>query len=160
MIYKTTIFFFFLSSLFNAPTSFSDKALEDVFVSKDDKNIAFKEILSKYKGKKIVIDVWASWCKDCVGGLPKVKALQKEYPEVVFLFLSLDKSVESWKKGIDRFEVLGEHYFMQSGWKGDFAKFLNLDWIPRYMVVDEQGEISLFKAIKSTDIKIIEALKK
>ena len=47
---------------------------------------------------------------------------------------------------------------MQSGWKGAFGTFLDLDWIPRYMVIDKQGNIKLFKATKATDIKIIEAI--
>lgn len=142
------------------PAQFSGKALNDTFITLDEKEVTFKEIINKYKGKKVVIDVWASWCKDCIVGMPKVKKLQKEYPDVVFLFLSLDKSVKKWKKGIERFNLTGEHYFMQSGWKGDFGNFLNLDWVPRYLVVDKTGAIQLFKAIKATDKKVVEALKK
>ena len=28
---------------------------------------------------------------------------------------------------------------MQSGWKGAMGTFLDLDWIPRYMIIDKQG---------------------
>ena len=38
-------------------------------------------------------------------------------------------------------------------------KILNSNWIPRYMVIDEQGDITLFKAKKATDKRIKEALK-
>jgi hypothetical protein len=89
-----------------------------------------------------------------------LKKLQKENPEVSYVFLSLDKTTNSWKKGIDRFQIKGEHYFMQEGKKGEFGDFLNLWWIPRYMVVNESGEITLFKATKITDKNILEALKK
>jgi len=156
---------FFISLLFtgctlSTPTQFSEKALNDMFITLDNDSITFKEILFKYKGKKVLIDVWASWCKDCIVGLPRAKELQKEFPETVFLFLSLDKTVDSWKRGIKRFDIKGEHYFMQSGWDGNFGDFLNLNWIPRYVVVDEEGKISMFKATKSKSKRIVNALKK
>jgi thiol-disulfide isomerase/thioredoxin len=144
----------FLSCNAQEPTSFSKEALNDTFITLEGENISFNEILKKYKGSTIVIDIWASWCKDCVGGMPKVKALQKEHQEVTYVFLSLDKTQEAWKKGIEKYNVVGNHYFMQSGWKGDFGTFVALDWIPRYMVVDKEGNIKLYKAVEADDKKI------
>ncbi len=142
------------------PTQFSSEALHDTFVTLTGESIAFKDILEAHQGKTIVIDIWASWCSDCIKGMPKVKALQKDYKDAVYVFLSLDRSQEAWKKGIKKYNVSGEHYFMQSGWKGAFGDFVNLNWIPRYMVINEQGNIELFKAVKADDHKLIEALKK
>lgn len=142
-----------------APKEFSEKALTDIFISEKGSEILFSKILKKHQGKQIVIDVWASWCKDCIKGMPKVKELQNKNPETVFMFLSLDKSLESWKNGIKKYNVKGEHYFMQTGWKGEFATFLDLDWIPRYLVIGKEGNIKLFKAIKADDSKLQEALK-
>ena len=141
----------FLSCSVYTPTEFSNEALEDVFISMDKKEVKFKEILAKNKGKKIVIDVWASWCKDCLEGLPDVKKLQEENPEIVYLYLSLDRDVESWKSGVNRLKIKGQHYFMQSGWKGSFGEFLGLSWIPRYLVIDEKGKIIVFNETKVTN---------
>lgn len=141
------------------PTIFSSAALNDTFYSLQDENLTFETVLKSYEGKIILIDVWASWCSDCLKSMPKVKALQQAHSDVVFLFLSLDKSVDSWKKGIKKYKVDGEHYYMQSGWKGDFGNFLDLDWIPRYLVIDKTGTITVFKAIKADDIKLKDALK-
>jgi thiol-disulfide isomerase/thioredoxin len=117
-------------------------------------------MLQKYKGNKVLIDVWASWCGDCMKGLPSVRNLQKEYPEVIFLFLSVDKNKSAWKKGIDRFQIKGAHYNLPKGIKsGEFVDFINLGWIPRYMVIDEQGKISLFKATSASASSVAEALK-
>ncbi|MDY0780151.1 TlpA disulfide reductase family protein [Tenacibaculum sp. IB213877] len=142
------------------PTQFSQKALNDIFISLDEKTTTFQEVINQYKGKKVLIDVWASWCGDCIKGLPKVVTLQNENPDVVFLFLSLDKNLDEWKTGIEKYNVNGEHYFMKSGWEGDFGSFLGLDWIPRYVVVDEKGHISMYKAVEANDSQILEALKK
>jgi hypothetical protein len=43
---------------------------------------------------------------------------------------------------------------------GEFVNFISLGWIPRYMVIDERGNISLFKATSASDSAIIEALEK
>jgi hypothetical protein len=43
---------------------------------------------------------------------------------------------------------------------GDLVEFLNVSWIPRYIVVNEKGEITLFKATDASDKDIISALKK
>ena len=127
-------------------------------VTTENKPITFAEILKKYEGKTIVIDVWASWCSDCVKGMPKVKELQEKNPEVTFLFISMDKSYESWLKGIEKYEVRGEHYLTTDGMKGVFGKSIDLEWIPRYMVVDKKGKIALYKVIEADDEKLIKTL--
>lgn len=134
--------------------NFPGKALQDVFLSLENEEIAFYDILKKYEGKTVFIDVWASWCKDCIEEMPKLKELQKEYNDVVFLFLSLDRDLRSWKKGIGSYDLQGEHYYVLSGWKGDFGSAIRLDWIPRYMIINPMGEISLYKAVELDDSNI------
>ncbi|MDX1277837.1 TlpA disulfide reductase family protein [Oceanihabitans sediminis] len=148
----------FLGCKEQTPTQFTDEALQDVLITLKGDEISFENILKKYEGKKILIDVWASWCGDCIKGMPKVKALQEENKEVVFLFLSADKTLESWKEGIEKYKVKGEHYFMPDGMKSVFSNSINVDWIPRYLIVDPQGNIKLFKAIKADDSKLLDAL--
>lgn len=140
------------------PKVFSAAALNDTFINLDGSSVPFQGILEANKGKTIVIDIWASWCSDCIKGMPKVKDLQKKYGNVTYVFLSLDKTQAAWKKGIEKYNVIGQHYFMQSGWKGPFGEFVQLDWIPRYMVVDKQGKIKLFKAIEADDKQIKQLL--
>tara|TARA_R110000868_G_scaffold183890_1_gene425231 strand:+ start:937 stop:1425 length:489 start_codon:yes stop_codon:yes gene_type:complete len=140
------------------PKQFSEAALNDTFVSLEGKSVAFKDILETYKGQTLVIDIWASWCGDCLKGMPKVKALQEDYQDVTYIFLSLDRGQDAWKKGIKKYKVEGEHYYMQSGWEGPFGEFVDLDWIPRYMVVDAEGKIKLFKAVKADDKRIKQIL--
>ncbi|MFD2541933.1 TlpA family protein disulfide reductase [Lacinutrix gracilariae] len=140
------------------PTQFTQEALNDTFISFEGENISFKQILEKHKGSTILIDVWASWCGDCIQGMPKVKVLQETNTEMVFLFLSADKSITSWKKGINKYQVKGEHYFMPKGMKSIFSKSIDLDWIPRYLIIDAQGNIKLYKAIKADDSELLKAL--
>ena len=160
---NSLLVFLFVTTLLSCQnrveTQFSEAALNDEFVTLNGDSILFKTILEKHLGNTVFIDVWASWCKDCLEGLPSVKELQQKHPEVDFVYLSLDKTQKAWKKGIDRLEIKGDHYFMQSGWKGAMGTFLDLDWIPRYMIIDKQGSIKVFKAIKTTDITLLNNLK-
>ena len=152
------VFLFLVIGCHN-PTRFSNEALSEKFVSISQQDVTFQNILKKHQGNKILIDIWASWCRDCILTLPDLKQLQHENPKVHFVFLSLDKSKERWVKATDRLKIKGDHYFMAEGKKGTFGKFLGLWWIPRYMVINESGEITLFKATKITDKNILNALK-
>lgn len=140
-------------------SDFSNEALSEKLTTLDGSQIAFKDILEKYKGKTIVIEAWASWCSDCVKAMPKVKELQANHPNVVYLFLSLDKTAEKWKLGIEKHELIGEHYLVSDGMKGAFGQAINLDWIPRYIIVDKTGKIVLYRAIETDFEKINTVLK-
>jgi len=161
---KTAYILLFLISVLNCkaqekPTQFSEAALNDTFIALDGDATTFKAILESNKGNTIIVDIWASWCSDCIKGMPKVKKLQENYPDLAYVFLSLDKTQDAWKKGIEKYGVNGQNYFMQSGWKGPFGEFVKLDWIPRYMIIDQNGNIKLFKAIEADDEQLIKILK-
>lgn len=139
-------------------TNFRKEALSNAMVTVENEPIEFAEILKKYEGKTIVIDVWASWCSDCIKGMPKLKELQVKYPDAIYLFISMDKTYEAWKNGIEKYDVNGEHYLTSDGMKGVFGKSIDLNWIPRYMVVDKTGKIALYNVIEADDEKLIKTL--
>lgn len=156
--YIFIVFISFLSCK-SEPTQFSPEALNDTFVSLNGTENTFQSILDKHQGKTIIIDIWASWCSDCIQGMPKVKALQASNPELAYVFLSLDRAQDSWKRGIEKYEVKGDHYFMANGKDCDFADFVNISWIPRYMVINKAGEIVVFNVIEADDDKLLKAIK-
>ena len=136
-------------------TAFSEEALSEKLVALDGAEIPFKTILEKHSGRTIVIECWASWCGDCVKAMPKVKELQENNPDVVYVFLSCDKTSDKWIEGIKKHELKGEHFFIKEGTKGSFGKSIDLDWIPRYIIVNKTGAISLYRAIE-TDFELIQ----
>lgn len=141
-------------------TSFSKEALSETLLATDGSQLAFQDILKKYEGKTLVIEIWASWCGDCVKAMPKIKELQANNPEVAYLFISMDKTADKWKTGIEKHELKGDHFMANDQMKGVFAKAMDVNWIPRYIIVDKTGKIALYKAIE-TDFDIInETLKK
>jgi thiol-disulfide isomerase/thioredoxin len=139
---------------------FSKKALSETLLTTDGGQLAFKKILKKHEGKTLVIEVWASWCGDCVKAMPKVHELQANNPDVDFVFLSMDKTADKWKAGIEKHELKGDHFMVNDQMKGVFAKEVDIDWIPRYIIVDKKGKIVLYRAIETDFDKINETLSK
>lgn len=141
-------------------TSFSETALSETLMTTNGGQIAFKEILKNHKGKTTVIEVWASWCGDCVKAMPKVKELQANHPEVAFTFISMDKTADKWLVGIEKHELKGDHYMANDQMKGVFGQAIDLDWIPRYIIIDKTGKIVLYRAIEKDFDLINETLNK
>ena len=139
--------------------SFSKEALSEKLLSTDGSQVAFEDILKQHKGKTLVIEVWASWCGDCVKAMPKIKELQAKNPDVAYLFISMDKTVENWKIGIEKHELKGDHFMANDQMKGVFAKAIDLDWIPRYIILDKTGKIVLYRAIETDFDKINSVVK-
>jgi thiol-disulfide isomerase/thioredoxin len=137
-------------------TSFSETALSETLMTTNGGQIAFKDILKNHKGKTTVIEVWASWCGDCVKAMPKVKELQANHPEVAFTFISMDKTADKWLVGIEKHELKGDHYMANDQMKGVFGQAIDLNWIPRYIILDKTGKIVLYRAIE-TDFELIDA---
>ena len=140
-------------------TEFSKEALSETLLATDGSQVAFQDILKKYKGKTLVIEVWASWCGDCVKAMPKLKELQTNNPDVAYLFISMDKTADKWKAGIEKHELKGDHFMANDQMKGVFAKAVDVDWIPRYIIVDKTGKIALYRAIETDFDKINDTLK-
>ncbi|RZJ65246.1 MAG: TlpA family protein disulfide reductase [Flavobacterium sp.] len=130
-------------------TEFSKESLSETLATLDNKNATFDEILKKHKGKTIFIDVWASWCGDCVKAMPKFKELQANHPEADYVFISMDKVKDKWEAGIQKHDLKGDHYWATDGMKGKFGQAIDLDWIPRYIIVDKTGKIAIYRAIET-----------
>lgn len=99
--------------------------------------------LSDFKGKVVLVDVWATWCGPCRGELPYLKKLEEEMKgkEVVFIGVSLDeqKNVDKWKKFIVDEQLPGIQIFAGAGSR--IAKDYKITGIPRFMVFDREGKV-------------------
>jgi|GEM_PF-1497919 len=100
--------------------------------------------LSDFKGKIVVLDVWAMWCAPCLAEKPNFKKLEEEYKDqkdIVFVGVSVDGMAKKdpWKdfvarKGYKNIEML-------SNFDESIMKYYNIGGIPRFMVFDKEGKI-------------------
>lgn len=99
--------------------------------------------LSDFKGKVVLVDVWATWCSPCRDQLPYLKKLEEEMKgeEVVFIGVSVDvkKDLEKWKKFVADEQLPGIQLF-GDGWS-KITKDYKITGIPRFMVFDREGKV-------------------
>ncbi|WP_126652386.1 TlpA family protein disulfide reductase [Chryseobacterium aureum] len=140
---------------------FSEEALQQKLENEDGKTVTIKQILAQHKGKVLVIDFWAGWCRDCLNALPKAKELEENNKNIDFVFLSLDRSKEGFEKSLERFDMKDkENYWFSTGWKNDFNNYVDLNWIPRYMVIDQKSSIAKYYAISPDDPELQQTIDK
>jgi thiol-disulfide isomerase/thioredoxin len=157
------ILFFILVTYWSSnaqKTSFSKEVLADTFLASSGNQVTLQDILSKHKGKTVLIDVWASWDPDCIKAIPKTIQLQTENPGVDCVFICIDKKPENWKAAIEKNGLKGDHYLVNNGLKGVFIREIELDWIPRFMIINAAGQIVLYRGIETDFDKINALLKK
>ena len=117
-------------------------------------------IIEANKGKIIYVDFWASWCAPCRAAFPSSRKLHEEFKEkeIVFLYLSTDANFEAWKKA-NQFEKLTENsYLIINPKTSEYLKKLAIDFIPRYVLINSNGEISNSKAPSPDSEKIKQEL--
>lgn len=99
--------------------------------------------LADFRGKVVLVDVWATWCGPCRGELPHLKKLEEEMKgtDVVFVGVSLDeeKNHDKWKKFLVDEQLPGVQLFAD-GWS-KIAKDYKITGIPRFMVFDREGKV-------------------
>lgn len=157
--------FFAVANAQKAPadikSEFNEESLSQTVQDLNSTTFTVGEVFEKHRGEIILLDIWASWCRDCITGLPELKKLQNDYPELVYLFFSLDKigQENAWKNAIEKFEIKGEHYWFNSDWKNVFTNYIELNWIPRYILIDKEGRIAHYYAIQANDSELLISLK-
>lgn len=100
--------------------------------------------LSQFKGKYVLIDFWASWCKDCrIENKNLVKVYKKfANKDLVVLSVSLDFNKANWKETIIKDELnWPNHVSDLKKWQSPVAKLYGVKSIPSVFLVDREGNI-------------------
>lgn len=59
--------------------------------------------LSDFKGKIVVLDLWATWCIPCINSFPAMQKQVEKYPDIVFLFIAVEEKGKDPKSRVKSF---------------------------------------------------------
>ena len=54
--------------------------------------------LSKFRGRVVVLNLWATFCAPCIEELPSLLALQKQMPELAVVAVSMDQDPDIYRR--------------------------------------------------------------
>ena len=121
-----------------------------------------KVSLEDMKGKYVYVDVWATWCGPCKRELPHLEAIEEAYKDndnIVFASVSIDENQEAWEKMVKEKEMKGVQLIADKAWDSKIAKDYLINGIPRFILIDKEGNIVDARAARPSTNEIKEQLK-
>jgi thiol-disulfide isomerase/thioredoxin len=113
--------------------------------------VAFNDVdgkaidFSQFKGKIIMVNMWATWCPPCVRELPAIERLATKFKAEDFVLLPISIDAEGKQQVQPFLNSLGmpnfNSYYDQSQSLGDVFP---LDTIPATFILDQQGQLIAF----------------
>jgi len=125
-----------------------------------------KVSLADYKGKKVILNFWATWCPPCRGEMPEFDDMDKELKktkEAVLLAVNMTDGERDTKAKVIKFlKENGYGMKVLLDTKGYVADIFSVQWIPSTMIIDSGGVLRgqiLGPATKDAVMKIVRGIK-
>lgn len=98
--------------------------------------------LSKFRGKYVIIDLWATWCAPCKQIRPVFETRNNQYryyDNIQFISVSLDQDQSKWKNYLKTKPSNIPQFWLNNA--EQFMRMYKIQSIPRFMIIDPDGKI-------------------
>ena len=101
----------------------------------------------EFKGKVLVIDVWATWCHSCLANMHKFAGMRQWFSkesDVCFITVSIDRSEDKdvWLEALKKHNMKGMlNLFPGCEAQSQFETDFQISSVPRYIIIGKKGEI-------------------
>ncbi|MBK8627467.1 MAG: TlpA family protein disulfide reductase [Saprospiraceae bacterium] len=109
---------------------------------------------STFIGKVIYIDIWATWCGPCLRELPFLEKLQENYKgnnDIAFVSISIDQDKPAWEAMLKQKNMVGIQLIADQAWNSKIVSDYRISGIPRFIIIDKQGNIINANAPRPSD---------
>lgn len=100
--------------------------------------------LSDLRGKIVLVDFWAAWCRPCRAENPNVVKLYNKYNKDGFdvFSVSLDKTKDKWVAAIEKDGLVWPNHVSDlKYWSSEAAQLYNVKSIPFTVLLDKEGKV-------------------
>ncbi len=114
--------------------------------------------LDNFKGKVIYIDLWASWCIPCREEIPSFRKLHSKYKDndkIAFISIAVSDGEKECRKAIAEDKPDWLQLYDKDG---VVSKSYVANTIPKYILIDKNGNIVNFDAPRPSNVEEIEKL--
>lgn len=116
--------------------------------------------LEDLKGKYVYVDVWATWCGPCIREIPSLKQVEKDFhgKNIAFVSTSIDRAKDhnTWVEMVKDKQLGGIQLMADKDWQSDFVQDYAIEGIPRFILIDPDGNIVSADAPRPSDPRLVE----
>ncbi len=99
-------------------------------------------VLSKLKGKFVVLDFWGTWCSPCIKGLPKMKEYYSKYKaDVVFVGIACNDKEHKWREYLGKNELPWINLLNNENEVPNVSSLYGASSLPTKVIIDPEGKI-------------------
>lgn len=102
----------------------------------------FASIISKFRGKVLLVDFWATWCGPCRMANKEMAPMKEELKDkdIVYVYITGETSPKgTWENMIP--DIHGEHFRVTDKQWAYLGNAMGIEGVPTYFVIDCEGNI-------------------
>jgi thiol-disulfide isomerase/thioredoxin len=142
-----------IDSNLKVSSDISNRILNFEMLTIENEPILLKDFINESKKEFYLLDFWATWCSPCVQEITIIKRKNIPLDKIGVISLSVDKikSFSKWLKKSNQLALENSFQLLESDKNFKLIKDLEINEIPRFILINKTGEIIQINFKKPSD---------